>query len=133
MELGEETYKSTAELVEKLRVDWTRLWRERLDDRAKAEGIANEDYSSLFVEKGTVILATRNFKLLTFKEILEGHRISDVYRFGSPHPEVGGWNKFIRNSVGRGRSSDHRATHYVLEEEKKPQQLKKGGRGWLHR
>jgi hypothetical protein len=133
VELGEETYKSTAELVEKLRVDWKRLWRERLDDRAKAEGIANEDYSSLFVERGTVILATRNFKLLTFKEILEGHRIGDVHRFVSPHPEVGGWHKFIKNSVGRGRSSVHRATNYVLEEEKKPQQLKKGGRGWLHR
>jgi len=133
VELGEEASESTAKLVEKLRVDWKRLWRERLDDRAKAEGIENEDYSSLFVEKGTVFLATRNFKLLTFKEILEGHRIGDVYKFVSPHPEVGGWNKFIKNSVGRSRSISHRATHYVLEEEKKHQQLKKGGRGWLHR
>src|SRR5208337_4666412 len=73
--------KGQAERVEELRVEWKRLWRERLDDRVKAEGIANEDYPSLFVEKGTVILATRSFKLLTFKGVLEEHGVTDVYRF----------------------------------------------------
>jgi hypothetical protein len=36
------------------------LWKERFDDKVRAEGVANRDYSSLFVEKGTVIFATRN-------------------------------------------------------------------------
>jgi hypothetical protein len=127
----EEKTKGQAERVEELRAEWKRLWKERLDDRVKAEGIANEDYPSLFVEKGTVILATRNFKLLTLKEILEEHGVTDVYRFVSPSPRIGGWGKFIKSSVVQGRSSGRRAARCFVEE-KKPQQLKKGGRGWLH-
>ncbi|MGA2309783.1 MAG: hypothetical protein ABSG57_09595 [Candidatus Bathyarchaeia archaeon] len=129
----EEKGKGQAERVEELRVEWRRLWRERIDDRARAEGIANEDYSSLFVDRGTVILATRDFKLLTFKGILEEHGVPDVYRFVSPSPGVGGWGKFIKSSIVQGRPSDRRVARcFVEEEEKKPQQLRKGGRGWLH-
>lgn len=129
-----EKSKSNAAQVEELKVEWKRLWRERLDDRVRAECVANKDYSSLFVEKGTVILATRNFKLLTFKGILEERGIGDVYRFVSPSPRVGGWGKFIKNSVQRGRSSGraHATARYFPQEAKKPQQLRKGGRGWLH-
>jgi len=129
-----EKSKGLAAQVEELKVEWKRLWRERLDDRVRAEGVANEDYSSLFIEKGTVILATRNFKLLSFKGILEERGIGDVYRFVSPSPEVGGWGKFIKNSVQRSRSSDrvHVTARYFPQEVKKPQQLRKGGRGWLH-
>jgi hypothetical protein len=65
--------KAQAEKVEELRVEWERLWRERFDDRVRAEGVANQDYSSLFVERGTVIFATRNFRPLTFRGILEEH------------------------------------------------------------
>lgn len=125
--------KSYTERIEELRVEWRRLWRERHDDRTRAEGIANEDYSSLFVEKGTVILATRNFKSLTFKGILEEHGVTDVYRFVSPSPGVGGWGKFMRSSVMQSRSGSRPASRCFVEEEKKPQQLRKGGRGWLHR
>jgi hypothetical protein len=132
VECLKEKSKGQAERVEELRVEWKRLWKERLDDRVRAEGVANEDYSSLFVEKGTVILATRNFKLLSFKGILEEHGVTDVYRFVSPSPAVGGWGKFIKNSMVKGRSSGRRFARYLAEEEKKPQQLKKGGRGWLH-
>jgi len=134
VEVLDEKSKGQAERVEELKVEWKRLWRERLDDKVRAEGVANEDYSSLFVEKGTVIFATRNFKLLTFKGILEEHGIGDVYRFVSPSPGVGGWGKFIRSSVLKDRpiGGGRRAARYFVEEDKKPQQLKKGGRGWLH-
>jgi hypothetical protein len=125
--------EGSAKRVEELRVEWKRLWRERFDDRVRAEGIANEDYSSLFVQKGTVILASRNFKLLTFRGVLEEHGISDVYRFVSPSPGIGGWGKFIKNSVVQGKSSGRRASRCFVDDEKKPQQLRKGGRGWLHR
>jgi hypothetical protein len=129
----EEKVKDLAGRVEELRAEWKRLWRERLDDRVRAEGIAKQDYCPLFVEKGTVIFATRDFKLLSFREILEEHGIGDAYRFVSPAPTVGGWAKFIRSSISRSRPK--RGSRRILQrfvEEKKPQQLKKGGRGWLH-
>jgi len=61
------------EFVEELKVEWKRLWSERLDDKMRAEGIAVNNYGSLFIDKGTVIHATRDFKALNFKEILERH------------------------------------------------------------
>lgn len=130
----EEKSKGLVERVEELRVEWKRLWKERLDDQVRAESVAKEDYSSLFVQRGTVILATRNFKLLTFKEVLEEHGIGEVHRFVSPNPRVGGWGKFIKKQVLPFRSSDgrYKSGRCFIEEEKKPQQLKKGGRGWLH-
>ena len=134
MECLEEKGKAQAKRVEDLKAEWKRLWKDRLDDKVRAEGVANEDYLSLFVEKGTVIFATRNFKLLSFKGILEEHGIGDVYRFVSPSPGIGGWGKFIKSSVlpGRSRGGTRRTVRYFVEEERKPQQLKKGGRGWLH-
>jgi hypothetical protein len=39
---------------------------ERFDDKTKAEGVSVANYSSLKVERGTVIHATRDFKPLNF-------------------------------------------------------------------
>ena len=126
--------KPRAEKVEELRVDWKRLWRERLDDKVRAEGVANQDYSSLSVERGTVIFATRNFRPLTFQGILEEKGVLDVFRFVSPSPQQGGWKKFINGNAefknSRGKMT--RAAGYFGNEERKSLQLKKGGRGWLH-
>ena len=130
MECQEQNLEGQAAKVEELRVEWKRLWRERFDDRVRAEGIANQDYGSLFVDRGTVIFATRNFKLLNFKEILEGHGITEVFRFVQPNPRVGGWRKFINGTAGVKRKP--RAEAYLVDEERKKQQSKKGGRGWLH-
>ena len=58
------------EIINELKAQYKTLWWERIDDKVRAEGIANRDYSMLFVEKGTVIFATRDFKPLNFKEIL---------------------------------------------------------------
>jgi hypothetical protein len=129
----EESGKGLVEQVEELKIEWKRLWKERLDDKVRAEGIAKEDYSSLFVEKGTVIFATRSFKPLTFKGILEEHGIGETHRFVSPNPRVGGWGKFIKNQAlsGRSHSGGHRNRRCFVEKEKKPQQLRKDGRGWL--
>jgi hypothetical protein len=116
--------------VEELKMLWKMLWVERIDDHVRAEGIANKDFSELSVEKGTVILATRNFKLLSFREILQQNGIVDVDRFVPSNPHVGGWGKFIRTSISNQRVAA-RARSY-LEEKKERQHLKKGGRGWLH-
>lgn len=118
--------------VEELKTEWKRVWRERFDDHVRAEGIAREDYLQVFVERGTVILATRNFKLMSFRDVLEKHGIIDVNRYVSD-PRVGGWGKFIRATFPTQKASNHikRAMSYVPEPNEK-QHLKKGGRGWVH-
>jgi hypothetical protein len=124
---------ATKELVEELRKEWKTLWWERIDDKVRAEGIADKDYSMLFVERGTVIFATKKFKMLSFREILQLHGVVDVDRVVGPHPSVGGWGKFIRTFIASQQSSNCRKrSRQYLEEEGQKQQLKKGGRGWLH-
>ena len=127
---------ASKELVEELKKEWRSLWRERIDDKVRAEGIADKDYGMLFVERGTVIFATRKFKMLSFREILQLHGVIDVDRAVGPHPSVGGWGKFIRTVIAPQRSSRLgriKRTRRYFEGEKQKQQLKKGGRGWLHK
>ena len=120
------------EKIEALRADWKKLWQERVDDRVRAEGIAITDYSSLFVEQGTIIHATRDFKVLNFKDILEKHKVENAERFIQPSPQIGGWNKFVKTEItSQNRIRNSRARSY-FEEKKVVQQPKKGGRGWLH-
>ena len=128
--------KASKEIVEELKEQWKKLWRERIDDKVRAEGIANEDFSKLFVEKGTVIFATRNFKMLSFRDILEFHKVVNIDRIIPPNPNVGGWRKFIRTVIATQKSSSRirQARQYLDEKKQKQQkqQLKKSGRGWLH-
>jgi hypothetical protein len=121
------------EAVEEIKVQWKSLWQERVDDKVRAEGIATNDYTKLFVEKGTIIHATRSFKALSFKEILEQNKVENAEKFVPPSPHVGGWNKFIRTSITINKPERHmRALLYVAPVKEK-QQPKKGGRGWLHK
>lgn len=121
------------EKVEELKAEWKRLWKERFDDHERAEGVAITDYSSLFVDQGTIIHATRDFKALNFKEILERHKVENAERFIQPSPHIGGWNKFIKNEItGKDSRRVKRASSYIPEK-KETQQPKKGGRGWLHK
>lgn len=121
------------EFVEEVKKEWKTLWRERIDDKVRAEAIANRDYTVLFVERGTVIFATKKFKLLNLNEIMQMHGILDAERFVPPNPSVGGWGKFIRTVLANQQFSKRkkRAQQYG-EGKKEKQQLKKGGRGWLH-
>ena len=120
-------------VVEGLKSEWKRLWTERVDDKVRAEGIASSDFSGLFVERGTVIFATRNFRLLSFREVLERHGIIDASRYVAPDLVVGGWGKFVRSTiVGRGLPSRVKRAAFYVAEKRERQQLKKGGRGWVH-
>lgn len=121
------------EITEELKTQWKSLWRNRIDDKVRAEGIADTDYSLLFVEKGTVIFATRKFKMLNLREIAEKHKMVDVNQVVQPSPSVGGWGKFIRTViVGQRPVRRVRRAAPEVDEVKRRQQLKKGGRGWLH-
>ncbi len=119
------------ELVDELKIEWKKLWRERVDDKVRAEGIAINDYSTLFIDKGTIIHATRDFKALNFKEILEGYQILNSERYIPPDPQVGGWTKFIKTNISNKHSA--KKPQVLKRKEKKGKlQSKKGGRGWLH-
>jgi len=130
------------ELVNDLKIEWKRLWRERVDDRVRAEGIACDDYSSLFIDKGTIIHATRDFKALNFKDILKQHEVAEPERYIAPNPQVGGWSKFVKdNIVIKPQSKNEKFVEYysnnsnsgsrnVVQRENQPQ--RKSGRGWLH-
>jgi hypothetical protein len=120
--------------VEEIRDEWHLLWRNRIDDKVRAEGIANKDYSLLYVDRGTVIVATRDYKPLSFKEILRSHGVGNGERFESPPSSVGGYTKFARTVLNKHKRFRRcRASEYVKEhKDNEKQQRKKGGRGWLH-
>jgi len=119
------------EFVDELRTDWRDLWQNRLDDKLRAEGIAKNDYSRLFVERGTVIMATRDFKPLDFFDIVQEHLGFDADKAVPPNSTIGGWGKFVRTNIRKQKKSTRR---FAPPEpaSKKGQQQKKGGRGWLH-
>ena len=120
------------EFVDELRVEWKRLWNERLNDKVRAEGIAVNDYSSLFIDKGTIIHATRDFKVLNFKDILKEHEVTNAERYVSPDPSVGGWNKFVKDNITKQPPKRRASEELLNKEQKEKSQLKKSGRGWLH-
>lgn len=121
------------EFVDELKVEWKKLWQERLDDKLRAEGIATHDYSMLFVDKGTIIHATRDFKALNFKDILIEHQIQNLERYIPINPQVGGWTKFVKTNITKKPPNKLLPAKYYQEEKKQKQQPKKNGRGWLHK
>ncbi|MCW4048018.1 MAG: hypothetical protein NWE99_10760 [Candidatus Bathyarchaeota archaeon] len=121
------------EMVEALKIQWKKLWQERIDDKVRAEGMATDDYCDLFVDRGTVIHATRDFKALSFSEILEQHQILNADRYIPPSPQVGGWNKFIKTNITNQQPRQKRRADSYVEAKREKQQPKKGGRGWLHK
>ena len=120
-------------LVKELKAEWKMLWRTRIDDRVRAEGVASRDFLRLFVDRGTVILATRDCKPPSFHEILRYYMPEVAAERFNVNPHVGGWRKFIREFM-KGQSRGERIKRLSNEPKKKAANLqkKKGGRGWLH-
>jgi hypothetical protein len=119
--------------VSDVKGEWRLLWRDRIDDKVRAEGIANREYSLLFVERGNVVIATRDFKQLDLRSIIRLHGIDDVDRVVSPHPSVGGWGKFGRDVMNRQKRARSWKEGASPKKRCGNLQLKKDGRGWLHR
>ena len=124
---------SQESLIEELKTQWKKLWQERLDDKVRAEGVALKDYSSLFVEKGTIIQATKDYKALNLREIIEKHQIQNPDRHISPNPQVGGLTKFIKMNILNKKLQKHNQKICASNKKNKKQQPKNGGRGWLHK
>jgi len=121
------------QFIDEFKSQWKNLWRSRIDDKVRAEGIADKDYSLLFVDRGTVIIATRKFKLLDFYELLQQNKLlAGGEIIIPPNPSVDGWGKFIRTALIQ-QGLTRRGRRVPLKSYKdSDQQLKKGGRGWLH-
>ena len=121
-------YAEARRLVEQLNVEWRYLWETRIDDEVRAEGIARGKFPDLFVESGTIIIATRDYRPLSFEDIVERHLSREVVGRVRPRPGVGGMGKFIKEMKRQGPV--RRAP--PPEPRDKGRQPKKGGRGWLH-
>ncbi len=124
--------KAQKELVESLKIQWKLLWSERFNDKIRAEDVSLKDYTDLSVEQGTVIHANRDFKTVTFKEILEKHLVENPDRFIQPNAQTGGWNKFVKTKISSSQPQEKRSTDVPVPTKNKIHQPKKGGRGWLH-
>jgi hypothetical protein len=117
--------------VDELKKQWKSLWWTRIDDEVRAEGIASEEFPKLFTEKGTVIVATKDYKPPSFHEILTRHMPESIADQINSAPYIGGLGKFIREMILGSRRVGRR------EAPPKPSrprngQRKHGGRGWVH-
>ena len=119
--------------VEEIKEEWRRLWRERIDDKVRAEGVAGRAFPLCLVDQGTVILATRDFKPLNLKEILSLNRVQNIERVIGPPPTVGGWHKFARTVLNKQPRNRRSIFEKPQSDRMKNLQPKKGGRGWMHR
>jgi len=129
-----DTFDEYRALVESLRGEWNDLWRCRIDDKVRAEGVASKDYPLLSVERGRVIMATRDYKPLDFEEVLQSHKPRGLVDGVPPSPAVGGWGKFIRTKLRRRAPvAKEKGREKPARDRGSGQQLKKGGKGWLHR
>ncbi len=128
----ESKVKAQKELVETLKVQWKLLWNERFNDKVRAEGVSEKDYEILNVERGTVITATRDFKVLNFKDILEKHLIEQPDRFVQPNANIGGWTQFVKTNINT--HTPQKSNRHLREAPNKliALQSKKSRRGWLH-
>lgn len=128
----EDKGESQKRLVEELRGQWKLLWSERFNDKVRAEDVSANDYAPLHVDRGTIIHATRDYKPLNFKDILEQNKVENPDRFVQPDARLGGWNKFVKTNItGHAFKGNKRALSYTPPK-RQVQQVKKGGRGWLH-
>ena len=120
------------EFRRRLKDEWAAMWMERFDDRVRAEGIAVREYPLLLTDKGMVLFASRNAKTPAFSDLV-AHWASQGMVY-SPNAIEGGWGKFIRTALQT--SAHSRAQAYGCDKSRVSSvrgQLKKGGRGWLHK
>ena len=115
--------------VEEIKTEWKRLWNERRDDKTRAEGIATNNYTNLFIDQGTIIHATRDFKILNLKDILKQHEIQNTDRYIQPDKQTGGWNKFVKDNIHQPTKTKHQNQPQTKQPQNKQTTNQ---RGWLH-
>jgi len=126
-----EGWERARELRRELKGEWANLWKTKYDDNVRAEEVSSGKFERLFVDRGEIIYATRDYKPLSFREILDRHLGSDVAGKIDLDPAVGGWRKFARENLPRFRPSEGRDRPGGKVDP--IQHQRKGGRGWLNR
>ena len=119
------------ELRQMLKADWANLWKTKHEDEIKAEGISVEDFEMLFVDRGEIIHATRDYKPLSLREILEKHVGSEDASRVDIDPNVGGWRKFAKQNFPARRRQSKRERPKVKVD--LSQHQRKAGKGWLNK
>ena len=126
-----EGWEEVRMLRQELKTEWAELWRSKYEDEVRAEGVSSSEFERLFVNLGEIIYATRDFKPLSFSEILEKHVGTDLAAKAYPDPALGGWRRFVK---------EHIRTHKPMEKRERPkvkvdlsQHQRKSGAGWLNR
>lgn len=119
------------ELRQMLKADWANLWKTKHEDEIKAEGISVDDFEMLFVDRGEIIHATRDFRPLSFREILEKHVGSEDASRVDIDPNVGGWRKFAKQNFPARRRQSKRERPKVKVD--LSQHQRKAGKGWLNK
>lgn len=124
-----EGWEQAKELRQELKEEWSLLWRTKFDDEFRGEDVSHREFKKLFVDRGEIIFASRDFKPLSLREILEQHIGSVMAERVSPDPTLGGWQKFINDHITKRRKQRERPKVKV----DLSQHQRKGGHGWLNR
>ncbi len=125
--------KSQQARIGEIKEEWRQLWSGRIEDKVRAEGIADRAFPLCFVDRGTVIVATRDYKPLDLREILSLNLIQNTERVVGPPSSVGGWRKYSRTVLSKQARNRRLISEEPRNDHAKSLQLKKGGRGWTHR
>ena len=115
-----------------LKADWARLWMTKGEDEVRAEGFSLKDFEKLFVDKGEIIHATRDFKPISFREIFEKHVGSEAAGRVDVDPKAGGWGKFVRENFPSKPARPAKRERPGVKADLSQQQ-RKDGRGWLNK
>jgi hypothetical protein len=115
-----------------LKSEWIDLWINKYDDTVNAEGIAIKKYSLLEVDSGEIIQANRDFKPLSFHNILKKHVGKDFAFRVDIDPVSGGWRKFASENLSRKDETKGVNVRSKIKHTVSPQ-MRKGGAGWLNR
>jgi hypothetical protein len=118
-------------LKNELQTEWAILWKTKLDDEVVAEGISSQEFDRLFVDRGEILFASRDFKPISLRDIIDRHLGSDVAGKVDPDPLVGGWRKFIRENMAFKKQAVRRERPRAKFD--LSQQQRKNGRGWLNK
>lgn len=122
--------RAARELKHELKAEWSELWSTKYDDEVRAEGVSCKEFNMLLVDLGEVIVATRDFKPLSFREILEARLGSDMAGRVEPDPAVGGWGKFVKKHLPKHKHVKRERPEVKID---LSQQQRKGGHGWLNK
>ncbi len=114
-----------------VRSEWCSMWKDRFDDKTRAESVAINKYPLIMVDHGQIVSATRDAKTPTYREIVDYWTAKG--KAYSPPPTLGGWRKFAREKLRKAREQEMTDRKNRKRAGGSQQPSKKGGRGWLHK